>query len=447
MIEERARRCVGLLGRPGFVGSVVALAGATAAAQLVTLLAMPLVTRLYTPADIGAVTLFLSFFSVWAALLSLRYESALLVAVDDAESSRLFQLASLCVALMSLLACPVLLAGQRYQLLGLELMPWWTAFLAVPILAAFGLLMLHRAVALRAGLVGPLARATVARSGANAIARVAFGAGGFGAPGLFLAELASALVPMLTLLAATRRHSTVTRAYLASSRELRAVMRKYERFPRFELPSVAVNQLATALPVPILAALHGAAAAGWYGLAALLVALPNAQIGKAVGDSFQMEFSRKVRAGALADARRMFRKVVVGLAVVGIVPYLAIMLLAPLVVVPLFGSQWSQVAGIAVVLAPWLYAAFVVSSVSTMLLVIQAQDLKLVYDIAALAANLAVYGVATYAALDLHSTVLAFTLANVACYAIYLAVQFIALERKLGHGRTTGAGVLTERDD
>jgi len=429
------RRVRGKLGQPGFLRSTVALAGATVLAQALTLAAMPLVTRLYTPAELGVVTLFLAFFSFWAAILSLRYESALLVA-EDAETRALFQLSARLVILLSVAALPVLWLGRSFGLLGLGLLPAWACWLAVPIFAGYGLFMVYRAMALRAGLVRALGTATLLRSGANAAARVALGAGGLGVAGLFIAELAGAVAPALALLRAARPQ---IRGPAPTKAELSAVRRRYEKFPRFELPSTAVNQAAAALPVPILAALHGPAAAGWYGLAALLVALPNAQIGKAVSDSFQIEFARTVREGRFDQARRLFRKVVAGLALGGLVPYLAIMLLAPIVVVPLFGPDWSEVARIAVVLSPWLYAAFVVSSVSTMLLVVQAQQLKLVYDVAALAANAGVYALAQWQSFDLHATIVAFTAANTACDALYLMVQFFALERALGPGAAVRA--------
>lgn len=432
MIARLTKQCSALRGGSGLARSVAVLAGAAAIAQLITLFAMPVVTRLYTPADIGVLTLFLSFFSIWAAMLSLRFESALLVATDIAESRHLFQLAGWCVLFISLLACPVLLLGHHFGLMGLELLPWWAALVAVPVLAFYGWFMLLRAVALREGLFAPIGTATIVRSGANAAARVACGLGGLGAVGLFFAEFAGAIAPAFALSSATRGVSPITQRSRAALSDMRHVMRKYAKFPQFELPSVIVNQIATALPVPILASLHGAEAAGWYGLAAMLVALPNAQIGKAVGDTFQMEFSRRYRAGRFDDARRLFRNVVMGLAAAGVVPYAAIMLLAPLLITPLFGSQWSEMASIAVALSPWLYAALVVSSVSTMLLVIQAQELKFVYDIAVLMANLAVYVGARYAGLDLLSTIMTFTAANIACYAIYLVIQFIALDRKLG---------------
>lgn len=65
--------------------NIIMLGGSTAMAQLIGLLALPFVTRLYAPAELGAAALFLAFAGFWANALSLRYDQALLIAGDDAE--------------------------------------------------------------------------------------------------------------------------------------------------------------------------------------------------------------------------------------------------------------------------------------------------------------------------------------------------------------------------
>ena len=90
-----------LLPRASFAHKVSVLTSGTAAGQLITICAMPFVTRIYSPEQIGIVSLFLAFFGYWASTLSLRYEYALLVAEDDAESHWLHRVAIILVVVMS----------------------------------------------------------------------------------------------------------------------------------------------------------------------------------------------------------------------------------------------------------------------------------------------------------------------------------------------------------
>src|SRR6185437_1033679 len=129
-------------------------------------------------------------------------------------------------------------------------------------------------------------------SASNALIRVALGLLGGGVPALFAAELLGAWGGASALhRAGLGRFATGSRSW----RSLKEVMIRYSRFVKYELPSVAIDNIASAIPVPMLASLYGAQAAGWFGMARLLVAIPNAQVGRAVGDTFQMELARSVR--------------------------------------------------------------------------------------------------------------------------------------------------------
>ena len=60
-----------------FARGVVTLASGTAAAQLLTVLALPLITRLYSPADYGTLAVYSSTITLLLVVASLRYEVAI----------------------------------------------------------------------------------------------------------------------------------------------------------------------------------------------------------------------------------------------------------------------------------------------------------------------------------------------------------------------------------
>ncbi len=62
---------------------MVTLASGTAIAQLMLVLATPLLTRLYTPADYGTLAVYSSTLTVLLVLASLRYESAIPLPEDE----------------------------------------------------------------------------------------------------------------------------------------------------------------------------------------------------------------------------------------------------------------------------------------------------------------------------------------------------------------------------
>lgn len=429
------QRIMSIMPKDRISRGIMTLAGGTAAAQIITVGAMPIVTRLYSPAQIGVISLFVAFFLFWSPALSLRYEYALLIAQDDVETHVVHRLAALCVGITSLMGFPVLWILIKYHILGFELLPGWAVFFALPVLFGYGQFMVYRSWALRAGIVSSITTASIARSAANAGTRITLGFAGGGIVGLFIAELAGAWGPAAALYNSVRKRFAPSKPAVISNEMLRGVARRYVKFPLFETPSTLVNQLALTLPLPMIASLHGATAAGWFGLARAMVGIPNAQIGSAVADVFQVELARAVLVKDHRRARHLFYKLLTKLSLFGLVPLAGVMLFAPLVVPFIFGSTWGKAGLAAAAIAPWLYASLVVGSLSRVLSVLQAQEYKMLYDVIVLLLFVGIYMVVRATDLGFLSMVIALSAAGVVSYIVYLIVMIVVVEKQLNAGQ------------
>ena len=372
--------------------SVLVLMSGTAMAQAITAASMPIVTRLYTPEMIGVISVYLSFFNFWLTLLTWRYESALLITEDEEESHHVFRLGAMLAFVTALMAIPVLGALQYKGWLGFDVLPIWAPLVAFLSLLGFGWFMLYRSWLLRLREARVISLSAVARSGANAGTRVATGAFSLGVYGLFLAEILGSWSALGAVRKKTKRLLTSEAPEWSKAKIKKAAIR-YKKFAQYEMPSAVVNQLAIALPVPMVGSLYGAQAAGWFGLARLLYAIPNGQIGKAAGDVFQMELGRCVREGDYKRGERLFYQFSARLALVGLVPLVLAIFVAPPLVPYVFGSTWEKMGEVVAHMAPWMFMALIVSSMSRALSVLQKQQWKLLYDFFALLVVLFVYWV------------------------------------------------------
>lgn len=423
MFDSWRQRLDGLLPKGRVARSILALASGTAAAQAITACAMPIVTRLYTPSQIGVISLFLAFFTFWAPALSLRYEYALLIAQDDVESHAVYRVATLCVFAMSILAIPLLFGLSHLGVLGFSVLPWWVALVAWPIFLGYGQFMVLRSWALRAGLVKHVTKATVYRSAANVLTRIAFGLLKLGVVGLFVAEFAKAWSSFGTLHRAVHRQYADSRPLQGVGPLMRKAMRRYSKFPAFEMPSTLLDALGMSLPIPMIVSLFSTTAAGWFGMARMLVAIPNAQIGGAIADVFQMELADAVRSGQPERARKLFFGLLRKLGIYGLVPMVAVMAIGPWLASFVFGKAWAPMGIIAASVAPWLYAGLVVSSLSRLVSVLEAQQLKFAYDIAATGLMALAYTIAKHHSMGLYAFVAVISAVNVTAYVVYLALM------------------------
>src|SRR5580765_5437984 len=79
--------------RTGFVRSVGVLVGGTAFAQVFAILVLPLVTRLYTPADFSVLAVYSSVLAVVSVVACLRLEIAIPIPEQDNDAANLLALA------------------------------------------------------------------------------------------------------------------------------------------------------------------------------------------------------------------------------------------------------------------------------------------------------------------------------------------------------------------
>ena len=412
--------------------SVLTLMTGTALAQVITAVATVIVTWLYEPSDLGIISIYLAFFNFWVALASWRYEGAMLICRDEEESHHLFRVGAFVVVLMAILALPALYALIFVDVLSFSQLPLWAPVVAAISVLGFGLFMMYRSWSLRLRELKAIRRATVLRSAANAGVRISCGLVSIGTLGLFIAEVLGSWAALATVRNEVKKRLGASMPVTWSAKRLGSVALGYRNFPKYEMPSVALNQFAMVLPIPMVGALYGAEAAGWFGVARLLVAIPNTQLGAAISDVFQMELADHYRNEQFEKGRLLFKAMLKKLSIIGLFPLSISLAFAPVAVPLIFGTEWSEMGVIIAIMAPWMYSAFVVSSLSRLLSVLRAQKYKLYYDSVALLMIVVTYFAAKTLTLDLYIYLSIVSLGFVFCYSVYLFILIRVVQLRLG---------------
>ena len=94
--------------KESFAFDVLTLAGGTTFAQIITILSVPVLTRLYGPQDFGVWTLYISITSIISVIACLRYEYSIMLPESDEEAVNLLGLSFLAVVFVSGLTLPIL---------------------------------------------------------------------------------------------------------------------------------------------------------------------------------------------------------------------------------------------------------------------------------------------------------------------------------------------------
>lgn len=350
-----------LTGRiPHTYKGVAQIAGGTGAAQLLAVVSLPFLTRIYSPDAFGVFSYVFAIAMILIPVASLRLEIAVPLPTRQEDSETLLRtgiVVSTCISF--LVAVFILFAGPALDDANdLDLMPdLWFLPLMVLFGAWFTLLSQkaithkdYRTVGTRNAIqgfgrvVGQFGFALVTRSGT----------------GLLAGNLFGSLLGIGTL-AKQYKSGLFVRNPLRGGWKL---LKRYKAFPLIYMPSALLNILGSSLPLLLFGIWYGVAAVGMLGVVQRVLAVPTVLVSSSVGQVFLGEIAERVRQGE-RDNRSLYLKASKRLAVVGILIPLVTIPLAPIITPFLLGSDWVEAGYYAQAVSVLAGVGFVVSPLST----------------------------------------------------------------------------------
>ncbi|HEU4619246.1 MAG TPA: lipopolysaccharide biosynthesis protein [Gammaproteobacteria bacterium] len=346
------------LRRAPFWRAVGVVAGGAAFAQTLSVLASPLLTRLYSPADYGTFALYLSVQWLLLVVATARYELAIPLPNDDRDAAKLLVFSLGLALAVSALLVAALPFGAARLLNGTAAAPLGPYLWFVPIALFFT--AAYQCVTywgMRQRAFETVAKTRMVQGFGRTAAQLALGLLGAGPLGLMLGDAIGRGGGSGTLVhAALRAHSAAFRSLRFSG--IARAARAYRRFALITSGSALLEAGATQLPAVFLTMAFTIEAAGWYSLAQQVILMPVGLIANSVAQVYSSEAPRALREGP-TQLRRVFLKSARGLALVALLPTIALAVAAPFAFSLVFGERWAEAGEFARVLAPMFFGLFV----------------------------------------------------------------------------------------
>ncbi len=394
---------------------MASLIGGTAAGQALVFASTPVISRIYSKADLGKLGLFLSFLSVAGVAATARFELAIPGAPRDEEAVELLKLALLVTLPASLVSGAVLWGLRSGGLLSFADLPAWAIAASVPATIAFGWFMALRYWYIRRRRFGAVGKVLIVQSAGRASIPILLGFLTTGPLGLIAGEVVGRLLGVTTLLRGALKDLAGPRPRDVS---LRSVASANWKYPGILLPSGLFDALSLSLPIPLISQHFVVAAAGTFLLVQRLSTLPTALVATSAGDVFHVRIVEAL--GHSADeARRVVNKVAGRLLLIAVVVFVPAIALAPFVLPAFFGPGWWDSGLLFAVVAPWSMATLIVSPVSRVLAVAESKELKLIYDFVSLALLTGSVAVGGYLGWGFIATVAGMSAGQIAAYVLY----------------------------
>lgn len=369
--------------RGGLARQVLTLSSATALAQVLALVVMPITTRLYSPEAFGHLAFFCAVLALILPLASLRYEWALLVPSDERHA---IDVLSLCFVLVALFPVPVTIAA----LIAERFLADWNLPLSrselylLPVaVATIGLHTVMTHWFIRCKSFQMVARTRFSAITATLVWQVILGVYFGNSTSLILAYIMGylfAVVYALYQCGPIIRHL----AHELSLRRMRDVARQHRAFAIVSAPSQVANVLGLALPNATLPLLYGPYVGGQFMLAERVIAQPFILLGEAIAQVFRGHAPQLIQ----SDPHRfwaIFWKVNCALLIV-ISPALLLCIFGPQLFTFVFGSAWRDAGSYAGIIIVAEVFGFVAGSTCVLLPLVSLNHHQGVWEIGRLAA-------------------------------------------------------------
>lgn len=384
-------------------------------ARAVAFIAIPFITRLYTPYDLGVLAVFVSLTALMAPNATLRYTSAIPLPKRDSTATLLFALCILLLTFISSLTFLVLFffAPAILSIFSMNaISPYW--WLLIVSIVGVGLYETLNDWAIREKAFKAIAATLIWQSTLSAIVKVGLGFWGIAPLGLLLGHVVSQTSGCTSLvikfsqkLKQNRRHITIPRLIF--------VAKRYADFPKYRLPSQLLLAFSSNAPLLFSAAFFGQHTTGQLGLAFTALALPIQLVGKTTGQAYYGEIAN-IGPQHPEKILEITRSITKKLFLLSIPPFLLIILVGPQLFALVFGDTWHVAGNFARILAIYMVAQFISSPLTNALNIFAKQRILLKINIIRALLLLIVFGISYIWKLNDYQTI--------SIYSILLAIHY-----------------------
>ena len=411
-----------MLGHNPFLYRLRTLVLGIGLGHIITILATPILTRLYSVEQFGVMAIYLAGIQVLRKVVCLRYEGAILIPENDKDASPVLVLSLAVPVILTLAIVAIMLVIEGIS-----------PSIVVPDYAVSIIPITIMIVGINQALVPWLNRMDHNR--AISLARIADSlitvtvqmllAGTD--TGLLIGIMAGIGAGNIVLLITT--YVKRTRFYMCGITNISSSAKIFRHFPLVTMWSGIINILSNRIPIILFSGLFGATVTGYYGLCHRVLSAPSALIGQAAIMAISKTAIDAHQTGK--GMKNTVEYVVRILFILGSIPFLAITLFGQSFFSIVFGHQWLEAGEYSQILAPMLLIRFILAPPISLLTLIGKHNIYFLWSIC----KLVIIAFAIYFAYLTYESV-TFTLV-----VFSICNAFILIVGMLWTMRATGASV------
>jgi O-antigen/teichoic acid export membrane protein len=407
-----------------FIQNVFVVASGSAMAQVIGLLLLPIITRLYGPEAYGLLGSFLAITAILTPIAALTFPIAIVLPKNNSEAVSIILLSLKVVGIVVLLSTLILVIFHENvtELIQAESVSGYLYLVPIVILFS-GLFAIMSQWLIRTNQYKIIASTTIYQPIIAYGGMIVIGLHyPFASVLIIITVFKNGITALLMYLKMKLSKGAITIDLNSSLLTSFATFKKYKDFPIYRAPEVLISSASQNIPILLLTILVNPAAAGFYTIGRTALGIPSQLIGKAVGDVFYPRISNASHNNESLVI--LLRKATLALAGIGILPFGIVMIAGPLIFTVLFGEEWLRAGEYAQWIALMSLAMFISRPAVQTLPVINAQRFQLMFTIVMTIARV---GTLYYGLIVLNNDLMAVALFSVISSLLYILMIILTI--------------------
>jgi O-antigen/teichoic acid export membrane protein len=414
--------------RREFIKNVLLLISGSGVAQLLVLLSSPVLTRLYTPEDLGLLGVYVSFLAILAKIGTMQYENAITLPKDNLEGANLVALTFL---ILSSVTCILgfIIFSFNDEITSLLRIKELSNFLYLLPISLFGIgaYRILSTYAFRRKNYKIVSKTKINQSIGMVVTHIVGALLIKGPLPLFIGDLIGRIGGSGKLFISTMKQD-LSIFYKVHYLSIKNLAVRYYKFPLVSSPSNLIEQISAELPIILITVFYGASVGGWFLIIHRILAIPLVLIGASIESVFLAEASSLAHKNP-KQVKVLFIKTIKSLILI-IFPILCIVSsLSPWLVPIVFGSDWAAAGTHLPILAIMYFFQFITFPVGSIVVISEKHTLQLVREVLRI---LLIVGALYYAhlfQLSATSAIVAISIAGSIGFIIHGIISWIALDK------------------
>ena len=356
------------------VRSIALLMSGNALGQLVMLLALPVITRLFSPDDIALLAVYVAIMTMISVAGCLRFEIAIPIPETDKTAINLTALALFSSLMTAVLIVMILIVIWLVQVDVVVQNPLWNYAWLFPIGTVFaGLYATLSYWSIRKQRYYLVGKTRVIQMTTGAITQIGSGLIGLGSFGLLFGHLLMTSAGSFGLVLRAWRKDRFLLGEISYS-QLRKTFISYKNFPKFSIAEGLATSGAQQLAIILISLLVAGEEVAFFFIAIRVLQAPVSLVTNAVSKVYLQQSPMHFRSGTL---RKFTNKFLLSIGGICLIPSMLFGYYSVEIFELVFGAEWTRAGEIAMVLMPMVVISLLSASIATILNVTGQQQLML----------------------------------------------------------------------